>query len=72
MSGRKVKFRLVQPAIKCSGREDVTCYYRGRVIKEDGYGMHVQIKQHGQEVTIYYDKESDRVLTDDFEDLVLL
>lgn len=34
--------------------------------------MHVQIKQHGQEVTIYYDKESDRVLTDDFEDLVLL
>lgn len=70
-SSRKVKFKLVQPAIKCSGRDDVTCYYRGRIIEDDRFGMSVLIKQHGQEVLIYYSKEVQAVITEGFEDLVL-
>lgn len=31
-SGDKVKLQLIQPNFKCSGRDDVTCRYRGRVV----------------------------------------
>lgn len=38
-SGDKVKLQLIQPQFKCSGRDDVTCRYRGKVLEvlDDSY-----------------------------------
>ncbi len=32
--GDKVKLQLIQPMIKCSGRDNITCFYRGRIIEK--------------------------------------
>lgn len=38
-SGDKIKLQLIQPQFKCSGRDDVTCRYRGKVLEvlDDSY-----------------------------------
>jgi hypothetical protein len=69
---RKIKFKLVQPAIMCAGRDEVSCYYRGKVIQETEYLIAAAIKVHGQERVILYSKHSGNVLTKGFEDLVLV
>jgi hypothetical protein len=71
MSCKKVKFKLEQPRIMCSGRKPVTCSYRGKVLKENDLGMEVEIKVYGEPVVIFYDKTDKAVLTNGFEDLKL-
>lgn len=69
---RKVKLKLVQPQIKCNGRDDVTCIYRGKVIQETEKEMFIEIKVYGIKTLIEYRKEFDKCITFGFEDLILL
>lgn len=68
---RKVKLQLVQPKIKCSGRQDVSCYYNGKVVTETEDSLVIIIKVYGVDTDILYDKISKRVLTLGFTDLKL-
>lgn len=68
---RKVKLKLVQPQIKCSGRDDVTCIYRGKVIKETNNKLFIEIKVYGIKNQIIFDKALQKVITQNFEDLIL-
>jgi hypothetical protein len=69
---RKVKLKLIQPAIKCSGRNNVTCTYRGRVTEDSYNWMYIQIKVYGEWQTILWSKEDNKCLTEGFEDLKLI
>src|SRR5690606_697320 len=71
-TNRKVKFKLEQPDIMCSGRSRVQGYFRGKVLNENSLGMEVEITSRGDKVTIFYDKTEEQVLTHGFEDLKLI
>ena len=45
---KKVKMVLKQPPIKCSGRDDVTCYYRGKIIDESDVDYLIEFKHNGE------------------------
>lgn len=51
---RKVKMVLVQPEIKCAGRDDVVCHYRGRVVEESEDGMLIKFRHKGQTIERWY------------------
>lgn len=58
--GSKVKLKLVQPNIKCSGRDDVTCYYRGKIIETLEDSVFIEFKYKGRlERELYYSNLSD-------------
>lgn len=71
----KVKLRLKQPAIICSGRDFTTCHYRGTVVEEgrdeEGHYLVIQFKVHGQQQQEkYYDEVGFR--HPDFEDIKIV
>ncbi len=50
----KVKLKLIQPEFKCSGRKDITCYYRGEIINEN-YGWYlIKFKYKGELIKQWY------------------
>lgn len=53
-SGDKVRLQLIQPQFKCSGRDDVTCKYRGKIINNVGHFLVVEFKYKGERVTEKY------------------
>lgn len=53
---QKVKLVLKQPQFKCSGREDVTCHYRGKILEEHDEWYLIQIKYNGVVMNEKYDK----------------
>jgi hypothetical protein len=69
---RKVKLKIVQPHIKCSGRDSISCYYRGKVIRETEHIMDIIIKVYNEETKISYDKTKDQCITFGFFDLKLV
>ena len=77
MSGTKVKLELRQPLLKCSGRDDVTCYYRGRIVDSCLEYIRIQFKYKGELVTKTYwlsdtEEEPHRGFTEpEFEDIRL-
>lgn len=58
LNNQKVKLELVQPKIKCNGRDDAKCYYRG-VVTEGNRGWDhliiIKFKYKGQIVEELYD-----------------
>lgn len=66
----KVKLELKQPQIKCSGRKDITCFYRGDVTMQTDTHMWIVIKSHGERVFLRYDKNTEKFtdLNDEFSD----
>lgn len=56
--GTKVKLELKQPQFKCSGRDDVTCYYRGEILEEESDSYLIKFKYKGEWLTEWYDKEN--------------
>lgn len=65
----KVKLELKQPPIKCSGRKDVVCHYRGKVVEIKDNKITIQIKVFGQETLVIFRKDYGVCITPDFEDL---
>lgn len=55
---KKCKLVLVQPFIKCGGRDDVSCYYRGTILEENGDILKIQFKYKGRLITEEYHKET--------------
>jgi hypothetical protein len=71
----KVRLKLTQPAIICSGRDFTTCFYRGKVIEsgddETGSYRVIQFKVHGElKEDKYYDEGGFR--HPDFEDIKIV
>ncbi len=64
---RKIKLRLKQPAIKCSGRRDVACHYHGKVLCEHAGYKQIMIKTHGREQIVTF--MGHECTTPGFEDL---
>lgn len=58
--GDKVKLKLEQPKIKCSGRSEVNCFYRGKIIEtyENSYNVVISFKYKGKLLEKTYNKFS--------------
>lgn len=70
-STRNIKLKLEQPAIMCSGRERVTCYYRGKIVREsENYYKVITFKSHGEEVQVSF--YGPRCITEGWEDLKII
>ena len=67
----KVKLKLVQPAIKCSGRDEVTCYYRGIVESKFDHLIQIKIKSKGEEHFLIF-SDYNKCLTPGFEDIKIM
>ena len=70
--GNKVKLSLIQPQIKCSGRDDVTCFYRGKVVEVNPNDWVIEIKRHSEIIRVKFDNKYGFCLTDEFEDLQIV
>lgn len=55
---KKIKLKLEQPAIVCGGRERVTCFYRGKIIKESEHLAWIIFVSEKKEVSLVYNKET--------------
>lgn len=53
---KKVELKLKQPQLKCSERDDVTCHYRGKILKEEENAYLIQFKYKGETLVEWYDK----------------
>lgn len=73
---KKCKLKLEQPRIMCSGREPVTCYYRGTIIAEikDKYlpGYWIDFKYKGDLIRRFYDIKSNKFLEEELKDIILV
>lgn len=70
--GVKIKLKLVQPKIKCSGRDDVTCFYRGKIVEELPDVWVVQFKSYNQTIKAIFDKKTYICLTENYQDLKII
>jgi hypothetical protein len=75
--GDKVKLQLIQPEIKCVGRDDVTFFTKGKVtftsFKNEPYFMTIELKYKG----VIYDKlfiinHTPKFSDKEFEDLKII
>lgn len=55
---RKVKLKLVQPQMICSGRDFIECYYRGKIIEEGNFNYQIEFKYKGEVITALYNKKN--------------
>lgn len=69
---KKCKLKLTQPVIKCGGRDDVECYYRGLIKHEDDYTYYILFKYKGQLIFEPYDKSIDAFLDIKLKDIKLV
>lgn len=53
----KCKLKLIQPTIKCAGRSEVECYYRGYILRELEHGKLIKFKYKGEEIVMFYHNE---------------
>lgn len=61
--GDKVKLQLIQPKIKCSGRNEVKCFYKGKVVDEKQFNIKIEFKYKGEIIEHWYN-----VITDSFSE----
>jgi hypothetical protein len=66
----KVKLKLEQPAIMCSGRERINCFYRGKLLGKENNLTSISFKSYGQEVEVTF--VNDKCLTPGWEDLKII
>lgn len=53
--GDKVKLQLIQPQFKCSGRDEVTCFYRGKIIAKLEDSLLIEFKYNKEiKKELYY------------------
>lgn len=55
---RKVKLKLKQPTMICSGRDFKECTYRGRILEEDRHCYLIEFKYKNEMIKDYYWKEN--------------
>ena len=62
----------MQPLLKCSGRQDVVCYYRGFVedVVEDV--AHISFKRFGEKVTEEYDLVKEEFVKEELKDIQIV
>ena len=70
--GSKVKIKLVQPNIKCIGRDDVVCFYRGKIVSEDDEYFTIRFKHKGLLKDFLYSKKYLIFVEESIKDLVLI
>lgn len=65
----KIKLELIQPHIKCSGRGDVKCYYRGKVsiVNKDIIG--VIFKYKGKNIEALYSISRNEFYNEELKDI---
>jgi len=72
----KVKLKLEQPSIICSGRDRVECYYRGKItswiIGNPHSYFDVTFKSKGEIVTVTFRALDDVCLNHGWEDLKIV
>jgi hypothetical protein len=66
---KKVRLVLSQPAIMCSGRTKVNCFYRGKIVSETKDEYLVEFKSYGIEQQVLFGKEYGFCLTEGWQDL---
>lgn len=66
--GDKVKLRIKQPAVLCSGRKPVECYYQGKVVIMTKHLMLIAITRNGEKDEVVYSRKRKQFLFGD-EDL---
>lgn len=71
---QKVKLKLSQPRIMCSGRAVVECYYRGRVrtVSLDGKRASIYFKYDGIHAEYPYDCEKQEFIDNELKDIIIL
>lgn len=53
--GDKVKLQLIQPQFKCSSREEISCFYRGKVIIIPPFNsVMIEFKYKGEIIREWY------------------
>lgn len=70
--GQKVKMKLSQPSIMCSGRKSVECYYRGKVTGINPTHARILFKRYGAEDEYFYNLETQEFEDEDLKDIVIL
>ena len=69
--GQKLKLKLEQPNIMCSGRKRVDVHFRAKVVWVDltnGF-CDVEFKSYGENIRVVFDMRTNKCLTPMFEDL---
>ena len=67
---RKIRLKLSQPSIICSGRKRVECYYSGKLIFERNGYKKILIKSYNQPVEIEF--FGHECITPGFENLKII
>ncbi len=67
---RKVKLKLEQPAIMCSGRDKVECFYRGKIVLEQDGFEGIEFKSYGKIVAVLF--KNNECITSGWEDLKII
>ena len=69
--GSKVKLKLIQPSIKCSGRDDVAFQTRGKIIDLSEDYIKIEFKSKGELISVLFDKKGN-CITYLYEDLNII
>ena len=65
---KSVKLKIEQPAIICSGRKEVKCFYRGKIVEDNNLDLKViNFKSFGQNIEVTFIREN--CVTEGWEDL---
>ena len=71
--GDKVKLQLIQPQFKCSGRSNVTCFYRGKVTGYfDDNSIFIEFKYKGIKQNTIYSLKFEKFLDKEFKDIKII
>lgn len=70
----KIKLKLEQPAIMCSGREKVECYFRGKIICQNDNSIGVEFKSFGEKQYVAFNTDTNECISafDKWKDLKII
>lgn len=68
MNKKKVKLELKQPQFICSGRDPVSCYYKGTIMREEEGKQLIHFKYRGEWIQEWY-YNGEGFLTEDIKDI---
>lgn len=69
---QKCKLELIQPYIKCGGRDDVKCHYRGKIIGCGDNCFIIQFKYKGEVIERLYYLDGTGFHEDELKDIKLV
>ena len=70
--GSKVKMKPEQPIFKCSGRDDVTCYYKGTVTQVFANCVRISFKYKGEYRENLYDIVNNTFVKEELKDIKIV